>query len=314
MINSVYKKFAVSKGLNVSNGVAYGSLDGYATTLSEGAGFKRIDVTTYFEDVDDLKALEQELNAIDLKREYRITQIAINQRSINIIFYDNPGTMKKLTAFVEYFYPLLAKYNAATSSYCPDCKQEIFDGKWILIDGLAYHMHAACAGKVRWEVAAEEGAAKMTATGSYGMGLLGAIIGAFVGGLVWAAALLAGFISALIGLLIGFLAQYGYKLFKGKQGKGKIAILIVAIIFGVLVGNFAADSFTLAQMISAGELPGWTYGDIPLSIVAMLIADSEYLTSTLLNLGQGLLFAALGVFALLRKASKEVTGTKVKDL
>ena len=131
MINSVYKKFAVSKGLNVSNGVAYGSLDGYATTLSEGAGFKRIDVTTYFEDVDDLKALEQELNAVDLKREYRITQIAINQRSINIIFYDNPGTMKKLTAFVEYFYPLLAKYNAATSSYCPDCKQEIFDGTWL---------------------------------------------------------------------------------------------------------------------------------------------------------------------------------------
>ena len=71
-------------------------------------------------------------------------------------------------------------------------------------------MHAACAGKVRWELAAEEGAAKMTATGSYGMGLLGALIGAFVGGLVWAAALLAGFISALIGLLIGFLAQYGY--------------------------------------------------------------------------------------------------------
>ena len=37
-------------------------------------------------------------------------------------------------------------------------------------------------------------------------------------------------LAAVGGLLIGFLALKGYDLFKGKQGKGKVAILIVIVL------------------------------------------------------------------------------------
>lgn len=48
MIGSGLKKLAKENGLRVSNGVAYGSLRGYAATLSEGSGFKQIVISTKF--------------------------------------------------------------------------------------------------------------------------------------------------------------------------------------------------------------------------------------------------------------------------
>jgi hypothetical protein len=88
----------------------------------------------------------------------------------------------------------------------------------------------------------------------------------------------------------------------------------VAIILGVLVGTIAPDVVTLAGMISDGELPGVTYGDIPSLIVNIMAEDSEYMSGVISNTLMGLLFAGLGVFALLRKAGAEVADTKFKRL
>ena len=53
---------------------------------------------------------------------------------------------------------------------------------------------------------------------------------------------------------------------------------------------------------------------ISLVVLAVLIEDSEYASAVLGNAGMGLLFAALGVYSLLKKAGKAVAGTKVKNL
>ena len=140
------------------------------------------------------------------------------------------------------------------------------------------------------------------------------VLGSAIGAVVWSVILYFGYVTSLVGLLIGFLAEKGYNLFRGKQGKGKIAILVLAVILGVLVGNFGADVFTLVQMIAAGELEGFVYGDIPMLILVVLLEDSEYLMATLSNIGMGLLFAGLGVWGLLRRANAEVSATRVVDL
>ena len=57
MIGSVYKKFAKENGLKVAKGVAYGSLRGYASTLSEGIGYKQIQIVTIFPDMEKLNEL-----------------------------------------------------------------------------------------------------------------------------------------------------------------------------------------------------------------------------------------------------------------
>ena len=50
MIGNTYKKFAQENGLTVSNGVAYGSLRGYAASLFEGSGWKAVVLSVRFSD------------------------------------------------------------------------------------------------------------------------------------------------------------------------------------------------------------------------------------------------------------------------
>ena len=121
MVGSGLKKLARKHGMEVSAGVAYGSLMGYASTLSEGSGWKRIDISTQFADPDQRTALQEAVNSVNISREYRVRDLVINHRSVNIIFLDNPGTMKKIEAFIDWFYPLLAQHGAARANVCPEC-------------------------------------------------------------------------------------------------------------------------------------------------------------------------------------------------
>lgn len=314
MIGSGLKKLANQYGMRVSGGIAYGSLMGFATTLCEGSGWKRIDIATRFGDMEQQKALEAAMYEVDTKRQYRVQSLAINQRNINVVFQDTVGTMKKIEAFIAWFYPLLEQYGAQKADICTECGTQITAGSWYAVDGIAYYMHDTCAERVGQALNADAQQRKDEDTGSYVRGFIGAFIGAMLGSIVWAVVLFAGYVASLVGLLIGWLAEKGYTLMKGKQGKGKIAVLIIVIILGVLVGTILQDVVWLAQAIGAGELPGFTYGDIPSLIMLVMAEDAEYLRGTLGNAGLGLLFAALGVFALLRKTKREVTDVTIKKL
>ena len=314
MIGSGLKKLARDHGMSVDKGVAYGSLGGYCATMSEGAGYKQITFATTIADPVKQTQLQTTLNGINLEKEYRVTGLNIAPKSIQVVFHDNPGTMKKIEAFLAFFLPLLTEAEATTANTCPECGFEISGGCWKLIGGVAYYMHQTCADKVCREIAAGDEDRRETAGGNYFTGFLGALLGSVVGAVLWAVVLYFGYVASLVGLAIGWLAEKGYNLLKGKQGKGKIVILIIAIIIGVLLGNFGADVIALVEMVNAGELPGMTYGDIPALILLVLMEDSGYMTATLSNIGMGLLFAALGVWSLLRRANAEVADTKIADL
>lgn len=246
MIGSGLKKLAAEKGMTVAHGVAYGAYQGFALTMSEGNGWKALEFATRFSEPAAADELERKLNEVDMKRTYRVRDLLIGQRSIAIVFLDNPGTMKKIHAFLDWFMPLLEESGAAKVNVCNECGCDTLgDDSWVLIDGVAHHMHAACKEKVKRELAAENQERVEESGGSYLTGALGAAVGALIG---------------------------------------------------------------------AGELGDVTYSDIPTFILFMLMNDGQYLTTTLSNIGMGLLFAGLGVFGLLRKAKKEVSGIRVIDL
>lgn len=314
MIGSGFKKLAQKHGMTVASGVAYGNLNGYATTLSEGAGWKRIDISTQFAEAGQKEQLIAAVNAVNINREYRVQNFGVGEKHISILFTDNPGTMKKIEAFIDWFYPLLTQYGALGSNTCSHCRAELTGSSWYLVDGIAYHLHDSCAEHVQNAFEEEAEKRKEEDTGSYVQGALGAFIGAALGAVVWGLVLSAGYVASLVGLLIGWLAEKGYTLLRGKQGKGKLVILILAVIFGVLLGTLAPDVVALAQMIDGGELPGYVYGDIPGMIMLLLAQDAEYQQAVLSNSVMGLLFAALGVFSLLKKTSNEVSTTKMKKL
>ena len=303
MILSGLKKLAADNGMKVAHGVAYGSLGGYAASMSEGSGFKQITFSTKVADRDALLAA---INQVDVQRNYRVQALNVAPNGIQVVFLDNPGTMKKISAFLEWFLPLLGQFEATTANICSECGADVTSGRWIMIDGVAYHMHDACAQKVRQEIVRTEEEEKQNREGSYGAGAFGAFMGAALGAVAWAAVLLMGYVASLVGLLIGWLAEKGYNLCKGKQGKGKIAVLIGAVIFGVVLGNLGAYAMVLIQ-------EGGSVADIPV-FIAYLLSLPEFLRSFLSDIGVGLLFAGLGVYGILRKAGQQVSGTKIIDL
>ncbi len=314
MIGSGLKKLANENGMKVARGVAYGALRGYAATLSEGNGYKQIVLTTKFPDPAKLQELQAQVNGRNIQRELRVRELSFAPNGVSVVFLDNPGTMKKIGEFIEWFFPLLEQSGASKWDVCTECGFQVTGGKWKLVDGIAFYLHESCAEKLTRDISAEETERREADTGNYFTGLLGALAGSALGAVLWAVVLSIGFVASIVGLVIGWLAEKGYNLFKGKQGKAKIAILIVAIIFGVLLGNFAADAFSLATMIANGELPGMGLIDIPYMISVLLTSEPEYLRITISNILMGLLFAGLGVFSLLRKTGKEVSATKIIDL
>lgn len=314
MIGSGLKKLAQKCGMTVSGGVAFGGLMGYASTFSEGSGYKRIVISTKINSAEGRDQLLAAVNSVDVTRQFRVHSLQIRPRCIDIVFQDTVGTVKKIEEFIAWFYPLLAGVGATGANMCAECGAEVVGGGWYLVDDVVHHLHDTCAQRVQGQLAQEQQQRKESDAGSYVRGAVGALIGSLLGSVVWALVLAGGYVASIVGLLIGWLAEKGYTLLKGKQGKAKVAILIVAIILGVLVGTIAPDVVTLAGMISDGELPGVTYGDIPSLIVNIMAEDSEYMSGVISNTLMGLLFAGLGVFALLRKAGAEVADTKFKRL
>ena len=310
MVGSGLKKFATENGMKVAQGVAYGNLQGFAATMVEGANIKVITFATHFVDAEQERQFTQAVNAVDITKTYRVRNWGMDLRTIQVVFNDTIGTMKKIRAFVEWFIPLLRQYGASAWNVCSECRMEITAGRWALVNGIAYYLHEACADKVLRQIQEDNVKQQEEATGSYISGIVGALLGALLGSVLWALVLSAGYVASIVGFVIGWLAEKGYNLLKGKQGKGKVAILIIAVIIGVVVGNLGFDAYTILDMINCGELPGFVAADIPGLNMQLLIADSEYLTATLGNIGIGLLFAGLGVFSLLRKAGQEVAGQK----
>ena len=315
MIGAGLNKLAKQHGMQISGGVASGSLMGFAATLSEGAGgYKRIDVSTKFPTTEQKGAFLNAVEAVDTVRTYRLQDLGISAYGISVVFQDTVGTMKRIEAFIDWFFPLLRQHGAAGADVCAECGGQLTEEGWYLINGVAHHLHESCAQRVREELQSIDQQRRDGDTGSYVQGFLGALIGAALGAAVWALVLYLGYLAAPVGLLIGWLAEKGYNLMHGRQGKGKVVILIIAILFGVLLGTIAPDVVVLAQMIGNGELPGFTYAEIPYIIITMLLQDEAYLGATASNTLMGLLFAALGVFALLRKVGKEVADATFKKL
>lgn len=313
MIGYGLKKLAKENNLKISHGIAFGNFQDYAVALSEGMGYKKLAITTTFPDIERRDGLRRTLAQQNVRKDFRVTELLFTSEGILVTFYDNIGTMKKMRNFIQWFFPLLKESGATGVSICTHCGNEITSGCWKLLDGAAYHLHDDCGDSLRQSLAASQEVTNAEKTGSYLSGFLGALGGAAIGTLVWAVVLMMGYVASVVGFLIGWLAERGYNRFHGKQGKGKIAILIVTVILSVLLGTVAADVLSLAKMIYDGELVGFVFGDIPW-LLLVLLQDGEYLAGMGHNILLGLVFAALGVYTLIHKAGKAVADRKIIDL
>lgn len=312
MIGSGLKKLAKENAMTVYGGVAYGSLRGFAATLSEGAGYKKIDFAVTFPDPAGRGALTDLVAVSNLRSNYRVTNISFGAKVTQVTFHDTAGTMKKIRAFLDWFIPLLEQHGATRADICAECGGQMVSPLWVQVNGICYPAHDSCA-KLIWEdVTAGNDASSAADSGNYITGALGALAGALIGAVVWALVLNAGYVASLVGLLIGWLAEKGYSLAKGKRGKGKVWILVVAILLGVALGTFGSDAIEIGKMILDGSLAGFSLSEIPLFILALLVDNPDYVSAVLHNLGMGVLFAGLGVFFILHQAATDASVTRFR--
>lgn len=307
-MNNKAKTFAQNNGMRLAHGIAYGSLQGYAATLYGEDGETVLELTAKIADPAEQTALLTEVNQKDLTKEYWAVNFRIEGGRIYVNFRPASKT-EQMQAFADWFLPLLKQHGAVGMTVCSQCGMELTQGKWILAEGTARYVHPACVEKLRESINGSELPKKT----SYVTGLVGALLGALLGAIVWGIVLKMGYVAAIVGFLVGWLAEKGYNLLRGKQGKGKIAILIVAIIFGVFVGTFLPDVVDLVTGINDGTFY-FEYTDIPAAILLVLQESEEYRMGVIANIGLGLVFAALGVFTLLKRTGKDIANQRFIEL
>ena len=84
MIGSALKKLAAKNGLTVSDGIAFGSYQGYAISLSEGSGYKLLTVSTHLTDTA-IQWLQSQLGAHNLTKEFRVRDTQFDATGIQVV-------------------------------------------------------------------------------------------------------------------------------------------------------------------------------------------------------------------------------------
>lgn len=306
MIGKGLRDLAKKYGMKADHGIAYGSMEGYCATLSEGSGYKQIIFTTRVEDATKRFALTELLQNPQLGKDYRINDFEVREDRVTIVFTDTFGTMKRIEAFLEWFLPQFAQFGATKTDICSCCGMMLDKGSWKLVNGVAICAHESCAQKLRDALTDEYD--RNSAGGSYLTGAAGAFLGAILGSVAWAILMMIGYVASIVGFLIGFLAEKGYTLLKGKNGKGKLAILIIAVIIGVLLGYFVGYTVDLMKEFDMA------FGEASDFVINAIQEDEKVRSAVLKDVLLGLLFAGLGVFAILRNTQKEVASPKFIDL
>lgn len=311
MIGLGYQKYAREMGLKIGGGIAYGSLRGYSATMREGSGWKQLTFNTKIPESGE--TIRNQLDSEQACKRFGIREVRLYSQRLEIWFTDTVGTMKRIRAFVDWFIPLLDEAGAERYEICDLCGTELGEsGVWKKVDETAYHVHYACGRKLESDIRQSERARQAGGDGSYFIGFLGALLGALLGAVVWAAVYETGYVASIVGLLIAFLAVKGYELFRGRQGKGMTALILLAVVFGVAAGNLMAYLWEIMTMIQSGELP-ITMDQIP-AFLLMLLQDGEFLAEAAKDLIMGLFFALLGAFGAIARAAKSVGNTKITDL
>lgn len=154
--------------------------------------------------------------------------------------------------------------------------------------------------------------------GSILRGLIGALLGAIIGGVLWGLiGILTQQVFMVAGVGLGLLVAYGYTLFKGREGAAKIVIVALCVILAVVLGEGLYNVGMIEQEYKAMpqyareylDEAGYNVGAMSEENLQMFydmlipakdefyqeyLNDEEWRANALKNLGQALLFAALG--------------------
>ena len=326
MVGPGLKALAKEYDFKQSGGKLYGVIEGFLICVWEGMGYKAMAV--------NLGLLEggregEEVSLVELlskpMKDYRINAYHADGPVLTILFFDNPGTMKRIRDYVKMELPLLKARGFSGIERCGQCGQPMgLEPPQILMLGdspISVHAHCADAAesdilRALDEERKEAETRARQAPPESPFAIFGAILGGVVGALPWMLLTAGGYVASLAAALIALGASYGYKLFGGRPGVKKLVIVILLTVVMVPLAEMAGEVVSLGYSIHTGEAQeAW---GVPKEMVSPTEAPSLFLAALsdpetngdlLSSLGRSLLqaylFTALGIWATWGKLTRE---------
>lgn len=239
----------------VLNNAAYGVMEEYPFMMVYvNSSTLRVSITTQSIDANAAKLVKGTLVGQGVKAQVNGRLVCfnakVNKRSI-------PGdVLSRVQAVVS----VLRQCGVAAPAHCILCGQSGHDA-YMYYGGCYDGVHAACVTQLQShaQTTAEEN------PGSYGKGVLGALIGAIVGAIPSILGLTAlNIISAWLFMLIPIATYYGYKKLGGKMDRGatiiSILLSVVGLGFTFVCWDVAVNIRWLAMDL--GEAIGYTLGNM----------------------------------------------------
>lgn len=313
------KKLGEEFGLTAARGRVYGLIEGFPVTMWDGVGTKSL-LLVFGEPGDGVPEEKIDLAAL-LPREmeaYRIQELHVDEDAplVSAVFFDNPGTLKRMRAFLQEALPAFRKAGLSRHYRCVQCGEKFQGGVEIaLAGGAALPVHGRCEAALRGDMKAQKRAdaleirrqsAEALRDGTTLRGVLGAILGGLVGAIPWVILYMLGYVASLGGALIGAGAVYGYKKLSGRAGMACVISAVIVTAAMVLLATLAGDAADTARLILTGELAeinGLPAGTFTLGDLGwyqeMLYESPEWREGFRANLLQGYAYAAIGLILLL---------------
>lgn len=308
MIGTALKSLATQLQLAVSNGMAYGYLQGSYVTLTETLFCRRMSIYVGCVDVplpegeeltpaakcaalivDMVTKGSGEENIYALLKNRFVPALVVNHSGsvVTLNFRKDAAGMNGLQRFIAEMLPRITPLTAPLQCcYC---------GGHTGGQGYPVRIAADTVVPMHTECLSQTGANKPSRLPHFAA-IVGAAVGALLGAIVWALLFHAGYISALGALVILTLTLGGYALLGGKPGMRQNIVLVVCMVAAILLGTIGEYLWTMHEQYIA-------YG----SVVSTMMKESVYMrvvtkqfftngraiSELLLNMGIGLVFALL---------------------
>ena len=170
--------------------------------------------------------------------------IVIQAGSAIICFLKKRDGIERISAYLDAMLPRLDAIGLDAAGCCAQCGKPLGeDCETILFNEMLLPVHNGCIYELQDAVDRVNSQPK---SGSVLLGTVGAVLGAVVGAIPWAIVFMLGYIAGICGFLIGWLANFGYGLLHGKKSRARIAVILVALVIGIGVGQ--AAGYTLQFM------------------------------------------------------------------
>ena len=262
-----------SKTLKISlkhkDGISYGDVGGYMTTIRSSNDAAELFVGFYIPDAQVCEKIEKAAQEIVEQNKYGIFDYEMLNNSLLFKFPGGKDARDNINAFVSYFYPLMQGCGALGTDYCPVCKRRLHrsDSTEKFINGNAYLIHNNCAVKLGLEAArpvdTELPELRKNPVDTYDsvkeddddninyktiiMGAIGAVLGGLIGALLWSVVFIFGWPVAIVGFIICLLVIKGYALFGGDFSLVTIPIVFVSVILSVFWGQILAKDILITE-------------------------------------------------------------------